>query len=57
MVRREVFGQQRAGAEILQQELFDISALYPARGTQRETANQSGESGGVEVKADAGGAG
>ena len=57
MVRREVFGQQRAGAEILQQELLDISTLYSAGSTQRETAHQRGQSGGVEGKADAGGAG
>ena len=57
MVRREVFGQQRAGAEILQQELFDIGTLYPAGSMQRETAHQRGQPGGVEGKADAGGAG
>ena len=43
MVRREVFGQQRAGAEILQQELFDIGALYPAGSTQREAAGAERE--------------
>ena len=57
MVRREIFGQQRAGTEILQQELFDISTLYPAGGTQREAAHQRGQPGGVEGKTDAGGAG
>ena len=57
MVRREVFGQQRAGTEVLQQELFDIGALYPAGSVQRETAHQRGQSGGVEGKTDTGGAG
>lgn len=57
MVRGKVFGQQRAGAEILQQELLDICSIYPAGCTPGETADQRRQFRGMERKAGAGGGG
>ena len=55
LVRREVYGHQRAGAAVLQPKMRSIEAIHPERGASWEAADQRGQCRGMEGETDTGG--